>query len=207
MDHHSSPSHQAPLESDKPYAPHDVLDETAKTAVVGLGGGFFLAAIRNAMSKRNVGALGVFTRGAPIIGICAAGPAAYAFFSRTMMNLREKEDAWSAAFGGFMCGGVLGLPSRRMPVVVGLGSAVGAIQGALYFLGGRIDSFKKESDEFERKERIRRTTRLPVEQTVAEIGEGRGIQPPGYEERRRERIKETYGFDINPVKATVEGSQ
>ncbi|EFY99625.1 Tim17/Tim22/Tim23/Pmp24 family protein [Metarhizium robertsii] len=207
MDHHSSPSHQAPLESDKPYAPHDVLDETAKTAVVGLGGGFFLAAIRNAMSKRNVGALGVFTRGAPIIGICAAGPAAYAFFSRTMMNLREKEDAWSAAFGGFMCGGVLGLPSRRMPVVVGLGSAVGAIQGALYFLGGRIDSFKKESDEFERKERIRRTTRLPVEQTVAEIGEGRGIQPPGYEERRRERIKETYGFEINPVKATVEGSQ
>ncbi|KFG82319.1 NADH:ubiquinone oxidoreductase 21.3kD subunit 21.3b [Metarhizium anisopliae] len=207
MDHHSSPSHQAPLESEKPYAPHDVLDETAKTAVVGLGGGFFLAAIRNAMSKRNVGALGVFTRGAPIIGICAAGPAAYAFFSRTMMNLREKEDAWSAAFGGFMCGGVLGLPSRRMPVVVGLGSAVGAIQGALYFLGGRIDSFKKESDEFERKERIRRTTRLPVEQTVAEIGEGRGIQPPGYEERRRERIKETYGFEINPVKATVEGSQ
>lgn len=70
MDHHSSPSHQAPLESDKPYSPHDVLDETAKTAVVGLGGGFFLAAIRNAMSKRNVGALGVFTRGAPIIGIC-----------------------------------------------------------------------------------------------------------------------------------------
>lgn len=34
-----------------------------------------------------------------------------------------------------------------------------------------------------------------------------GIQPPGYEERRRERIKETYGFEINPVKATVEGSQ
>lgn len=66
-----------------------------------------------------------------------------------------------------------------MPVVVGLGSAVGAIQGALYFLGGRIDSFKKESDEFERKERIRRTTRLPVEQTVAEIGEGRGTRRLG----------------------------
>ena len=27
-----------------------------------------------------------------------------------MMNLREKDDAWAAAFGGFMCGGVLGLP-------------------------------------------------------------------------------------------------
>lgn len=63
-----------------------------------------------------------------------------------------------------------------MPVVMGLGGAVGVVQGALYFLGGRIDSFKKESDEFERKERVRRTTRLPIEQTVSEIGEGRGTQ-------------------------------
>lgn len=121
---------------------------------------------------------------------------------------------------------------------MGLGGAVGLLQGVFYFLGGRIDSFKKEDDEFERKERVRRTTRLPVEQTVAEIGEGRGsfsssqlpwevpqlldvflsyfanlltriigIEPPGYEERRRQRIKEKYGFEINPVKATVEGSQ
>jgi hypothetical protein len=29
-----------------------------------------------------------------------------------MMNLREKEDAWAAAFGGFMCGSVLGLPCK-----------------------------------------------------------------------------------------------
>lgn len=42
--------------------------------------------------------------------LAAAGPGAYAFFSRAMMNLREKDDAWAAAFGGFMCGGVLGLP-------------------------------------------------------------------------------------------------
>ncbi|QUC17157.1 uncharacterized protein UV8b_01398 [Ustilaginoidea virens] len=206
MDHDAKPSHPLPAEADRPYAPHDVLDETAKTAAVGLGSGLFLAAIRNAMSRRNVGAFAVFTRGAPVIGICAAAPAAYAFFSRTTMNLREKEDAWAAAFGGFMCGGVLGLPSRKMPVVLGLGGAVGLVQGALYFLGGRIDSFKKESDEFERKEILRRMTRLPVEQTVAEIGEGRGIHPPGYEERRRERIKQTYGFEVNPVKATVEGS-
>lgn len=208
MGHESTPSRQAPPEyPGEPYSPHDVLDETLKTAAVGLGAGLFLASIRNAMSKRNVGAFGVFTRGAPIIGICAAGPAAYAFFSRTAMNLREKEDAWAAAFGGFMCGGVLGLPSRRMPVVMGLGAGVGLVQGTFYFLGGRIDSFKEESDEFERKERLRRTTRLPVEQTVAEIGEGRGITPPGYEERRRERIQEKYGFEINPVNATVEGSQ
>ena len=32
-----------------------------------------------------------------------------------------------------------------------------------------------------------------------------GIYPPGYEERRRARIKEKYGIDVNPVKATVDG--
>jgi hypothetical protein len=114
---------------------------------------------------------------------------------------------------------------------MGLGGLFAGVQGTVHFLGGRIDSFKEESDEFERKEIIRRTTRRPVEQTIAELGEGRGmspmsllpsytsrlsfllircaagIRPPGYEERRRERIKENYGFEINPVKATVEGSQ
>ncbi|KAG5978805.1 hypothetical protein E4U55_005905 [Claviceps digitariae] len=205
----ASSHHQAYLDSDaeKPYTPHDVIDETVKTAVVGLGAGVFIAAVRNAMSKRNLSAFSVISRGSPIIGMCAAGPAAYAFFSRSAMNLREKEDAWAAAFGGFMCGGVLGLPSRRLPVVVGLGSAIGLVQGTFSLLGGRIDSFKNEHDEFERKEILRRTTRLPVEQTVAEIGEGRGIEPPGYEERRRQRIKEKYGLEIKPVNATVEGSQ
>ncbi|KAL6811676.1 hypothetical protein V8C40DRAFT_257848 [Trichoderma camerunense] len=158
----------------KPYVPHDVLDETAKTSLVGLGSGFFIAAIQNALSKRNVGAMSVFTRGAPIIGICAAGPGAYAFFSRTMMNLREKDDAWAAAFGGFMCGSVLGLPFRRTPIVLALGAFVGTAQGLFHVTGGKLDSFYKEEDEFERKETVRRTTRLPVEQTVAELGEGRG---------------------------------
>lgn len=60
--------------SDKPYVPHDVLDETSKTALVGLGSGFFVAAINNALSKRNVGAMSVFTRGGPIIGICGTLP-------------------------------------------------------------------------------------------------------------------------------------
>lgn len=113
-----------------------------------------------------------------------------------------------------------------MPIVMALGAFVGGVQGSFKLLGGRLDSFKEEDDEFARKETLRRTTRLPVEQTVSEIGEGRGmfpqycapawhrltkartgIKPPGYEDRRRERIQEKYGFEINPVSATVEGSQ
>lgn len=113
-----------------------------------------------------------------------------------------------------------------MPVVMALGALVGGVQGSFHLFGGRLDSYKAEDDEFARKETVRRTTRLPVEQTISEIGEGRGtnhlattaryqylltmytgIKPPGYEERRRERVQEKYGFEINPVNATVEGSQ
>ncbi|TQV98232.1 hypothetical protein V2A60_008007 [Cordyceps javanica] len=207
MASHEDHGHQAAAGLETAYHAHDTLDETAKTAVVGLGAGFFMAAVQNALSKRNVGAFGIFSRGAPIIGLAAASPAAYTFVSRTTMNLREKDDTLAAALGGFAAGAVLGLPSKRMPVVFALGGFVGGVQGAFKLLGGRLDSFKEEDDEFARKETLRRTTRIPVEQTVAEIGEGRGIKPPGYEERRRERIQEKYGFEIDPVKATVEGSQ
>ena len=61
-----------------------------------------------------------------------------------------------------------------MPVVMGLGALVGGIQGTMHLFGARIDTFKKEDDEFARKETIRRTTRLPIEQTISEVGEGRG---------------------------------
>lgn len=74
MERHTSPNPKAHMESDKPYVPHDVIDETTKTGIAGLGGGFFVAAIYNALSKGNVGALGVFTRGAPVIGICGMYP-------------------------------------------------------------------------------------------------------------------------------------
>lgn len=50
--------------------------------------------------------------------------------------------------------------------VLGLGTAIAVTQGALVYGGGRIDSFKKESDEFERKEILRRTTRVPYTQTM-----------------------------------------
>jgi hypothetical protein len=61
-----------------------------------------------------------------------------------------------------------------MPIVMGLGSGIALFQGTFHYLGGRYDSFKREGDEFERKEIVRRSTRLPIEQTISEIGEGRG---------------------------------
>lgn len=61
-----------------------------------------------------------------------------------------------------------------MPSILGMGAFVGAVQGSLFFLDQRRRSLDSEEDEFERKEILRRTTRVPWEETVAKIGEGKG---------------------------------
>ncbi|KAL6852765.1 hypothetical protein ACO1O0_007313 [Amphichorda felina] len=208
MERQTSLSPKVHLEAhNKPYVPHDVLDETTKAGVTGLLIGSFAGGVRNAMARQNLGFSGFFIRQAPLIGLVTASSTTYCFIRGITLNLLEREDAWGGAIGGFAAGSVLGLGFKRFPAMLACGATFGALQGAFELFGGRVDSFKQEDDEFERKEIVRRTTRIPVEQTIAEIGEGRGIRPPGYEDRRRERIKEKYGFDIHPVKATAEGSE
>ena len=74
-------------------------------------------------------------------------------------------------------------------------------------------------DKFERKQRLRSERRRPIQETLEELGEGRGmlrilgpksstddwagIYGPGYAERRRERLKQRYGIDVpeTPVSA------
>lgn len=48
---------------------------------------------------------------------------------------------------------------------------------AFDYTGGAITGYKRDPnvDEFERKEFLRKNRRIPVEQTVAELGEGRGM--------------------------------
>ncbi|KAK5261583.1 hypothetical protein LTR40_001931 [Exophiala xenobiotica] len=62
----------------------------------------------------------------------------------------------------------------------------GACAGSLVGLANRL-AYKDEA-----KTRYRR----PINETINELGEGRGIYGPGYEERRKQRIKERYGIEI-----------
>jgi hypothetical protein len=45
------------------------------------------------------------------------------------------------------------------------------------YTGGSLTGYKKdpEVDEFERKQYLRKNRRRPIEQTISEIGEGRGM--------------------------------
>lgn len=65
-----------------------------------------------------------------------------------------------------------------VPAVLGFGALTAVVLGAYDYTGGALTGFKKdpEMDEFERKQILRKTNRRrPIEQTISELGEGRGM--------------------------------
>jgi len=50
------------------------------------------------------------------------------------------------------------------------------VMGAYDYGGGALTGYKKDRDvdEFERKEQLRKNRRRPIEETIQELGEGRG---------------------------------
>jgi len=188
---------------DDHYHPKDALHEGIRQGLTFGGVGLLFAAVRNSLAKTNVGPWTTFTRnGTVIAGFTAAG-ASFEFTRCASANLREKDDHWNHAVGGFVAGAVLGLRTGRMPLIIGYGAFTSVALAAFEYTGGTLRGYlnRPEVDEYERKEMLRKNRRRPIEETIAEIGEGRGIKPPGYEERRRERIKEKYGIDIHTVSA------
>lgn len=69
--------------------------------------------------------------------------------------------------------------------MMAVGAAMGISQGAFVVLGGRLESFKEENDEFERKEILRRTTRVPIEDTIKDLGEQSRTLPRPLSDRFR----------------------
>ena len=63
------------------------------------------------------------------------------------------------------------------PKVLGFGALTAVVLGAYDYTGGALTGYKKdpEMDEFERKEHLRKNRRRPIEQTISDLGEGRGI--------------------------------
>lgn len=47
---------------ESPYVPLDAISRTIKTTTIMTTSGLFVSAVRNTLTKENVGAMGVFTR-------------------------------------------------------------------------------------------------------------------------------------------------
>ncbi|CEO59938.1 Putative NADH-ubiquinone oxidoreductase 213 kDa subunit [Penicillium brasilianum] len=193
-------------EEDHHYHPQDAVSAAIKTTMMTGGIGLFASAVQNTLVRQNVGPLGIFMRSGGTITILAAMGGTYEFAKTASANLREKQDPLNTAIGGFFSGAILGLRARSLPAVLGYGVALSTGLYAFDYTGGSLFGYSKNKteDEFDRRTKLRKAFQTPAEQTFAELGEGRGIYGPNYEERRAERIKEAYGIEVprSPVPAS-----
>jgi hypothetical protein len=103
-----------------------------------------------------------------------------------------------------------------MQAAIGNGMFLGVVMAVIQYSGGSLLGKQANAPELEgrwpTKEEHRKRFRRPVNETINELGEGRGmcaprvwysllifvsgIYGPGYEERRKQRLKENYGIEV-----------
>ncbi|KAL6721169.1 hypothetical protein ACLMJK_000271 [Lecanora helva] len=76
--------------------------------------------------------------------------------------------------------GIDGRIVRTFPAVLGFGAGVATIQGVYDYTGGKLSGYERDPhiDEYERKENLRKNRRRPIQETLEQIGEGRGSCGP-----------------------------
>ncbi|KAI1435850.1 hypothetical protein GGR50DRAFT_277588 [Xylaria sp. CBS 124048] len=198
---------QRPVIEEPHYHQKDAVQSGINGAIVGGLAGFFASAVQNSLAKEPVGTWGVFTRTGGTITSFLAITTAYTFSKDAVANLREKDDTWNTTVAAFIAGATGGLKSRRFATVLGLGAGFSVVMSTFAYTGNSLRGTRTEvdgMDGYEYKEYLRKNRRRPIEETIANIGEARGIKPPGYEERRRQRLQEKYGIEIKPVSAIAE---
>jgi len=65
-----------------------------------------------------------------------------------------------------------------MPAVLGYGASLAVIMAAFDYTGGSLFGYQRDPaiDEYDRKEALRANKRRPIQETIDELGEGRGKQ-------------------------------
>lgn len=65
---------------------------------------------------------------------------------------------------------------RSFPALLGYGAALSTVMSAYEYTGGSLFGYNKDKnvDEYERRTQLRKNFQSPAEQTIAELGEGRG---------------------------------
>ena len=83
-----------------------------------------------------------------------------------------------------MCVAVTGSPRpptnretvRSLPAILGYGAGLAVLLSAFDYTGGVLSGYAKdpEVDEYERKQELRKNRRRPIQETLEQLGEGRG---------------------------------
>ena len=63
-----------------------------------------------------------------------------------------------------------------MPAVLGYGAGLAVLLGTFDYTGGVLTGYEKDPnvDEYDRKEQLRKNRRRPIQETINDLGEGRG---------------------------------
>ena len=66
---------------------------------------------------------------------------------------------------------------RTFPAVLGYGAGLAILLGTYDYTGGFLSGYEKDPtiDEYARKEKLRKNRRRPIQETLDELGEGRGM--------------------------------
>ena len=67
--------------------------------------------------------------------------------------------------------------------MLGLGAGLATVQGVFDYTGGKLSGYSKDPhvDEYERKEDLRKNRRKPIQETLEQLGEGRGMSHAVFE--------------------------
>ncbi|KAH8727109.1 hypothetical protein GQ44DRAFT_649414 [Phaeosphaeriaceae sp. PMI808] len=176
----------------------DTLANTGTTTIQTAAVGAIFAGVQNTLRKQNVGAMGIITRSGGIIALYAGVGAAYQFTLDATSNLRQKDDCYSEAAAGFVAGAGVGVARRSLPFMLGAGVAFSTVMTTWRYTNGFTGQSGEvlDEDEVEKREKAKKLRRRPLSETIEQLGEGRGIYAPGWEERRRQRLLEKYGIDV-----------
>ncbi|KAL6705298.1 hypothetical protein ACN47E_007108 [Coniothyrium glycines] len=190
------------------FHPRDTLANTGSTTLQTTLVGALVAGVQNTLRRQNVGALGIISRSGGIIAVYAGAGAAYQFTLDAVSNLRQKDDCYSEALAGFAAGTAVGIARRSLPFMLGAGTAFAVTMSAYRYTNGlrgygHIRLQADDDGEVERREEAKKLRRRPLSETLQQLGEGRGIIGPGYEERRRQRLLEKYGIDVKAAQESA----
>ncbi|KAJ4412734.1 hypothetical protein N0V91_000496 [Didymella pomorum] len=185
------------------YHPRDALHNAGSAALQTTAVGAVIAGVQNTLRKQNVGAMGILTRSGGVIALFAGAGGAYQFTLDATANLQQKDDCYNEFYAGFAAGAVAGIMKRSLPFMLGAGAVFGTGMAAFRYTAGLRGTTSGEVDEeeIERREAMKKMRRRPLSETLDQLGEGRGIYGPGYEERRRQRILAKYGMDVKEAQA------
>lgn len=65
---------------------------------------------------------------------------------------------------------------RSLPATIGYGAGLAITMSAFSYTGGSFFGYRKDPtiDEYDRKQGLRHNRRRPIDETISELGEGRG---------------------------------